>query len=90
MPKPQGIISAEEAKKLSDNWTKLRTKANEAAAVQPDNRSSWYSLDDMQNFLDFIKEKNNNVNVVRFYLGIETTKEDLKGMTTIFMVPTQE
>ncbi|UAB75316.1 hypothetical protein [Mesoflavibacter sp. SCSIO 43206] len=90
MPKPQGIISAQEAQTLNDNWTNLRAKANEAAAGQPDNRSSWYSLDDMQNFLDYIKEKNDNVNGVRFYLGVETTKEDPKGMTTIFMVPTEE
>ena len=66
MPKPQGIISAQEAQTLNDNWTNLRAKANEAAAGQPDNRSSWYSLDDMQNFLDYTKEKNNNVNGVRF------------------------
>lgn len=90
MPKPKGIISAQEAQTLNDNWTNLRAKANEAAAGQPDNRSSWYSLDDMQNFLDYIKEKNDNVNGVRFYLGVETTKEDPKGMTTIFMVPTEE
>ncbi|WP_336128854.1 hypothetical protein [Mesoflavibacter sp. CH_XMU1422-2] len=90
MPKPQGIISAQEAQTLNDNWTNLRAKANEAAVGQPDNRSSWYSLDDMQNFLDYIKENSDNVNGVRFYLGVEITKEDLKGMTTIFMVPTEE
>ena len=90
MPTPRGIISAEEAKKLSDNWTNLRARANNDAAGQPDNRSSWYSLDDMQNFLNYIKDNNKDVNGVRFYLGVQTSKEDPKGMTTVFMVPTQE
>jgi len=90
MSKPRGIISASEAKKLSDNWTALRANANNKAAGQPDNRSSWYSFDDMQNFLNLIKESNPNVNGVRFYLGVQTSKENPKGMTTVFMVPTQD
>ena len=86
---PKGIISALEAKELNDNWTSLRARENEAAAGKPDNRSSWYSLDDMQNFLTQIKENHPNVNGVRFYLGVETTEKDAKGLTTIFMVPTE-
>lgn len=90
MPTPRGIISAQEAKTLSDNWTNLRASANNEAAGQPDNRSSWYSLEDMQNFLNYIKDNNKDVNGVRFYLGVQTAKADPKGMTTVFMVPTQE
>lgn len=86
---PKGIITAAEAQDLSDNWTKLRSRENNTAAGKPDNRSSWYSLDDMQDFLNLIKEENKNVNGVRFYLGTETTQKDPKGLTTIFMVPTE-
>lgn len=88
MSTPKGIITAIEAKELNDNWTTLRAKENEVAAGQPDNRSSWYSIEDMQIFLNLIKEDNPSVNGVRFYLGVETTKETPKGLTTIFMVPT--
>lgn len=90
MPTPKGIITYQEAQELNNNWTNLRARANSTAAGKPDNRSSWYSLDDMQNFLNLIMEENPNVNGVRFYLGVETTKEDPKGLTTIFMVPTQD
>ncbi|APY00444.1 hypothetical protein [Lacinutrix venerupis] len=90
MPKPKGMITAAKAKELNDNWTNLRADANETAAGKPDNRSSWYSLEDMENFLKQIKEDNSNVNGVRFYLGVETTEEDKKGLTTIFMVPTKD
>ena len=89
MPTPKGIISSVDAQELSDNWTNLRAKANETAAEKPDNRSSWYSFEDMQDFLNLIKEENENVNGVRFYLGVETTEKDVKGLTTIFMVPTE-
>ncbi len=90
MATPKGIITAQRAQSLNDNWTTLRAKANEAAAGQPDNRSSWYSLPDMKDFLDYIQENNPKVNGVRFYLGVETSKENPKGMTTIFMVPTED
>jgi len=90
MSTPKGIITAAEAKVLNDNWTSLRAKENETAAGQPDNRSSWYSLEDMEQFLSLIKAENPTVNGVRFYLGVETTQEAPKGLTTIFMVPTEE
>ncbi|WP_299888076.1 hypothetical protein [uncultured Lacinutrix sp.] len=90
MPTPRGIINSTEAQELNDNWTNLRQSANNSAAGQPDNRSSWYSLQDMQDFLTLMQKENPKANGVRFYLGVETTKEDPKGLTTIFMVPTQD
>jgi len=90
MPTPKGIIKSTEAQKLNDNWTSLRESANRTAAGKPDNRSSWYSYQDMQDFLDLIKNENPNVNGIRFYLGVEKTESDPKGYTTIFMVPTED
>ena len=90
MPTPKGMITAAEAKELNDNWTNQRKAANDQAAGKPDNRSSWYSLDDMQNFLTLIKDANPKANGVRFYLGVDTTEEDPKGLTTIFMMPTED
>jgi len=89
MAELKGKITAEQAKNLNDNWTNLRASANRSAAGQEDNRSSWYSLEDMQNFLNQIKNDNQDVNGVRFYLGVNITKQDPSGLTTIFMVPTQ-
>lgn len=88
MSLPKGIITANEAKELSDNWSNLREKANQTAAEKPDNRSSWYSIEDLENFIKHIKAQNNDVSGIRFYLGVEITK-DPKGYTTIFMAPTK-
>ncbi|MBD3889652.1 hypothetical protein [Olleya marilimosa] len=90
MSEPTGKISASEAEILSDAWTKLRQEANNNAAEQEDNRSSWYSLEDMEAFIKMIKDKNPNVNGVRCYLGVQTDKANPKGLTTIFMVPTED
>ena len=90
MIKPNGIISASEAKELNDNWTKLRAKANDLAAGKPDNRSSWYSLEDIEAFINLIKQENKNVNGIRFYLGVQASENDSKGLTTVFMVPTED
>ncbi|WAC02646.1 hypothetical protein N7U66_02885 [Lacinutrix neustonica] len=90
MPTPKGMITAAQAQNLNDNWTNLRSRANDSAAGKPDNRSSWYSFDDLQDFLNIIKGDNPDVNGVRFYLGTETSLIDKKGLTTIFMVPTVE
>jgi len=90
MATPSGKISASEAKTLNDNWTTYRKAANDSAAGQDDNRSSWYSLDDMEAFIAMIKAENPNVNGVRCYLGVETSEADPKGLTTIFMVPTED
>ncbi|WP_044398244.1 hypothetical protein [Lacinutrix sp. Hel_I_90] len=90
MPEPKGIITAAEAKKLSDNWKNLRASETDRAAGQPDNCSCWYSFQDMQDFLDLIKAENPNVNGVRFYMGVKTSAGDPKGLANIFMVPTTE
>lgn len=90
MPSTKGTITAAQAKKLSDNWTNLRAKENETAAGKPDNRSSWYSLQDIKDYIALIEVNEPNVNGIRFYLGVETSKKDPKGLTTIFMVPTED
>ncbi|AUC76223.1 hypothetical protein [Olleya sp. Bg11-27] len=91
MTKPTGIITAKEAVELSDAWTKLRQDANNIAAGQEDNRSSWFSIDDMEAFIKMIKEENPSVNGVRCYLGVnQISKINPKGLTTVLMVPTEE
>ena len=86
---PRGIISAQEAEKLSENWTNLRKTANDQVACNAgDNRSSWYSLEDLTNFIDSVKTSYPNANGLRFYLGVDTSVGK-GGHTTIFMVPTE-
>lgn len=86
---PRGIITAAQAQKLSDNWTDLRKSVNDSVAFNKgDNRSSWYSLDDLNSFIESVKKDHPNADGLRFYLGVDTTVGS-GGYTTIFMVPTQ-
>ncbi|WP_289046120.1 hypothetical protein [uncultured Olleya sp.] len=89
MSRPTGKITATEAEELNDAWTNLRKNANDTAAGKPDNRSTWYSIEDMEAFIEMIKNENSGVNGVRCYLGVQKTDQDPQGYTTIFMVPTE-
>ncbi|RAJ17189.1 hypothetical protein [Olleya aquimaris] len=86
---PKGIITSAEAKELSDNWTDLRKSVNDSVAYnEADNRSSWYSLTDLNAFLAKVAKDHPNADGIRFYLGVDTSV-GTGGYTTVFMVPTQ-
>ncbi|TYB73066.1 hypothetical protein ES677_05500 [Bizionia gelidisalsuginis] len=87
---PAGVITPVQARDLDENWTTLRKVANDTAAAKPDNRSSWYSLADMENFITLTKSENAKTNGFRMYLGVKTTETDETGYTTIFMVATED
>ena len=54
---PSGIITPTEAKKLSDNWTNLRQQYVDSVAYEAeDNRSSWYSIKDMEYYVNYAKD----------------------------------
>ncbi|WP_336069206.1 hypothetical protein [Mesoflavibacter sp. CH_XMU1404-2] len=85
---PTGIITASEARNLNDNWTSYRKAANDSVAYGgEDNRSSWYSIDDMEYYINYAKDSL-EANGIRLYLGVDTSFDD-GGLTTIFMVPTK-
>ena len=92
--KPHGVITQEEAVFLDKNWTEYRKMANDSAAGKPDNRSCWWSLEDMRNYLDYAesqaKDLDYTMNGVRVYLGVygEEAGEDKAGYTTMFLAPT--
>ncbi|MBQ0769824.1 MAG: hypothetical protein KBT58_11060 [Bizionia sp.] len=87
---PSGVITPAQARDLDENWTTFRKVANDTAAGKTDNRSSWYSLSDMENFIALSKSENTNTNGFRLYLGVQTTETDETGYTTIFVVPTED
>ena len=85
---PSGIITANEAKQLSDNWANLRKAVNDSVAYGgEDNRSSWYSIDDMKYYIAYAQDTL-GANGIRLYLGVDSSQGS-GGLTTIFMVPTQ-
>ncbi|WP_111307231.1 hypothetical protein [Confluentibacter sediminis] len=96
--KPKGVITVEQAKALNDNWTKYRKQAVDSAAKEQgreeDDRSTYWSLEDIENYLDYAKHYSDsigyNMTGIRVYLGVygENAGQTKKNLTTMFMVPT--
>lgn len=88
MTKPKGVITPAEAKKLDQDYNSRHQLISTDITGTPDNRSCWWSINDMQNYLDMIRTEaptlGYKLDGVRMYLGAHGEK----GLTTIFMVPT--
>lgn len=94
MEKPKKCISVEEARKEQDEWVKTRGKEIERGQGYKDTREFWYSLDELQEYLDYVREKSREQGVekpgIRIYLGAYPNIKEKKGYTTIFLAPTKE
>ena len=92
MSNPRGLITPQEAKKLNDAYTERCDLISTAITKRPDNRSSWYSLDDIETFLSSAKaqaqELGHEMDGIRIYCGAYETEKGEVGYTTNFMVPT--
>lgn len=92
--KPTGLITPAQAKSLDANWTKSRKRAVDSAAGRPDNRSSWWSLEDIQNYLVYAENQAESLGYemdgIRVYLGVYPSNalDGKADYTTMFMVPT--
>ncbi|WNH12523.1 hypothetical protein [Thalassobellus suaedae] len=94
--KPNGLITPSEARALSANWTKTRKKAVDSAAGKVDDRSVLWSIDDIQNYLNYAKSQSDslgyNMTAIRIYLGVypEDINPNKKDYTTMFIAPIGE
>jgi len=96
--KPKGVITPAQAKVLNNNWTEYRKAAVDSAARKQgrdvDNRSTWWSLDDIENYIIYAKNQSNdlgyNMTGIRVYLGVygKSAGDSEKGYSTMFIVPT--
>ena len=91
--KPPGVISPTQAKTLDTAFNKRHTELTRFIGQQ-DNRSSWWSLKDMRDYLDYVedevKKQGYTMDGVRVYLGaypLDGANAN-EGLTTMFMVPT--
>lgn len=85
--KPKGIISPTKAIKLDKNFNKRHALIKKELGID-DNRSSWYSLTDIKNYLVYAENQAKDLGAtmdgIRIYLG---AYED-NALTTMFLVPT--
>lgn len=94
MEKPKKCISVEEARREQDQWVRTRGKDIREGEGYEDTREFWYSLDELQEYLDYGREKSKEQGVrkpgFRFFLGAYPTTKEKKGYSTLFLAPTKE
>ena len=95
--KPKGVISPKEAKALDQAYNIKHNIINDSLFKKSpdggDNRSSWWSLEDIQNYIDYADnqagELGYTLDGLRVYLGSYPAKPgEMAGLTTMFIVPT--
>ncbi|MBU2940510.1 hypothetical protein KO494_13260 [Lacinutrix sp. C3R15] len=88
MNTPKGIITPEQAKILDDAYDSRHDLISDSIVGRPDNRSAWWSLEDIEGFISYAKKQSTelgyDMNGIRVYLGAHEND----GYTTVFMVPT--
>lgn len=91
MERPAKCISVEEARKEQEEWIKTRGKALQGK--YKDVRDFWYSLDELQEYLDYVREKSKEQGVekpgIRFFLGAYSPGRN-DGNATLFLGATKE
>ncbi|MDG5491818.1 hypothetical protein [Psychroserpens sp. SPM9] len=92
---PKGLITPAEIKALTHAYNpRYDSITNQFfRGVQGgDNRSSWYDLEDLRNYLiiaeNQAKDLNYKMDGVRIYLGAHPTQGNIPGYTTMLFVPT--
>ncbi len=92
MSTPKGIIKSSDASTLDKNFDTRHTLISNDIVKRPDNRSAWWSLKDIEDFIQHAKTQAGNLNYdlsgFRMYLGAHDDVGTTVGYTTIFMVPT--
>jgi len=88
---PKGLITPKEAKTLDEAFNSRHILISDSIVKRPDNRSSWWSLKDMRDYLNYAENESKDLGYtmdgVRVYLGAYPTTNEV-GYTTMFLVPT--
>lgn len=91
---PKGLISPDQAKTLDQAYNERYRLISDSLVKREggDNRSSWYGLDEVRNYLNYAenkaKERGYTMDGVRIYLGAHPPENGVAGYTTMFFVPT--
>ncbi len=94
MAKPSKCIPVAEAKALQDKWKETRALEIEQAQGYQDTREFWYSLEELQEYLDYVKEQSTAQGInkpgIRIYFGAYAKTSLKKSYATMFLAPTKE
>lgn len=89
------LITPQFATELNRNYINERSSIISAAIGYDDANAIWYSIEELENYLSYVKAEAANMGYVadgmRFYLGVypkDPRYGDQAGMTNIFLSPT--
>ena len=92
--KPKGVVTPAVAKNLNDNWTNKLKNAVDSAAGRPDNRSAWWSIEDIEDYITYSRNQVDGLGYeldgLRVYLGVYpgNAPNGKADYQTMFIVPT--
>ncbi|WP_439151843.1 hypothetical protein [Winogradskyella sp.] len=93
--KPNGLITPKEARTLDEAYNIKYSVINDSLfkkSTTGDNRSSWWSIDDIQNYINYAEnqagELGYTMDGLRLYLGSYPGTKGETGLTTMFFIPT--
>ncbi len=91
-PEPTGLISPEEARTMDMAFNSRHQLISDSITKRPDNRSSWWALDNLRSYLDYAENEAMNqdytMDGIRVYLAAYPNEGEEVGYTTMFFVPT--
>ena len=93
MDKPLKCIPVEKARELQELWKTSRGKEIERAQKYEDTREFWYILEELQEYLNYVKEKSEEEGIanpgIRIYFGAYPGGSSKKSYSTVFLAPTK-
>jgi hypothetical protein len=89
---PKGIITQGQGEALNRAFNERHALISDSIVNRPDNRSTWYALQTMKDYLSYAEKETNEMGFtmdgIRIYLGAYPKSSDGVGLTTIFLIPT--
>ena len=92
MANPKGLITPSEIKTLDQAYNSRHTLISDSLIDRPDNRSSWYSIEEIESYIAYAKEQADSLGYtldgLRLYAGAHPDTKEGPGLMTMFFVPT--
>ena len=92
MANPKGLITPSEIKTLDQAYNSRHTLISDSLIDRPDNRSSWYSIEEIESYIAYAKEQADSLGYtldgLRLYAGAYPDTKEGPGLMTMFFVPT--
>ncbi|MCM8570591.1 hypothetical protein NE848_14440 [Gramella jeungdoensis] len=94
MNRPAKCITIEKAKKLQKKWRDTRGKLFEDNEEYKDSCEVWYSLEELQEYINYVRDLSAEQGVehpgISIWLAAEDKKGKKDGISTVFLSATKE